>query len=184
MYVCIMIHLQGLKNSEDAFMMAFFYFSQCTECFTISFPQMERKSSLDLVLRCEILIPEKIQITFVSPPGFQPNFCRWRSGCYCGVIAPIPVTYSNTLRPVRPPCSVGARRGSQSCNKQEEPRRDLGKKGHFPQASENVWSDALNYWGQRLPPLGRFVSGCRRQALTLEGVVPPLGTGNGKTPQL
>lgn len=43
--------------------------------------------------------------------------------------------------------SAGARRGSQTRNKQEGPRRDLGKMGTFG-SIKNVWSNALNYWGQ------------------------------------
>lgn len=69
-----MQHMQGFKNSEDVFITVCFYLSHCTQYFTVSFPQMERKSGLDLVLHCELLIPEEIQITSLSPSGLQPDF--------------------------------------------------------------------------------------------------------------
>lgn len=167
--------MQGVKNNKDVFITACFYLSHCTECFAVSFPQMERKSGLDLMLHCELLIPEEIRITSFSPPRFQPDF-SWRvSGCRCGVIAPTPVSCNNPPRPIRPTCSAGAWRGSQTCNKQEEPRRDLLENGHFSQPSENVWSDALNYWGQRLPPARLICLRTRKPGSDIGGRCPTTG---------
>lgn len=129
-------------------------------CCTVS----SRRNSNHLVLSSRI------------PAGFFLTDFRLLMWCHCAT----PVSCNNPPRPVCPPCPAGARRGSQTCNKQEEPRRDLGKNGHFSQPSENVWSDGLNYWGQWLPPLDRFVCGRGSLALILEDVAPPRGTANGE----
>lgn len=70
--------------------------------------------------------PNETRITSFAPPWFQSDF-SWRiSGCQCGVIAPTPVSFNKPPRLVRLPCSAGARCGSKTCNKQEEPRCDSG----------------------------------------------------------
>lgn len=96
--------------------------------------------------RNHLVLPSRVPAGFLLTDLRLPMWCHCADPCFLQQPSP----------PHPPPLLSGTRRGSQTCNKQEEPRRDLRENGHFPQPSENVWSDALNYWGQRLPLLGRF----------------------------
>lgn len=68
-----------------------------------------------------------------------------------GVIATTPVC-CNTTPPFLYPCSAGPSVGHKPVINRRG-RGSIWEKWALSAASENVWSNALNYWGQRLRPL-------------------------------
>lgn len=94
------------------------------------------------------LLLQGLQEVLLPLNGFQPVLFDVEMH---GVIATTPVC-CNTTPPFLHPCSAGPSVGHKPVINRRG-RGSIWEKWALSAASENVWSNALNYWGQRLRPL-------------------------------
>ena len=111
------------------------------------------------------LLLQGLQEVLLPLNGFQPVLFDVEMH---GVIATTPVC-CNTAPPFLHPCSAGPSVGHKPVINRRG-RGSIWEKWALSAASENVWSNALNYWGQWLRPLCWFVCGHRRLTLTLKDI--------------